>query len=145
MWRVIHRTKKLAGLDPQERVYLYEAIGHLAWARVELIRKPPQAIVESLKLKEPAPSPIRGGSVDLAKLAWAICAGASGVPWRSDCLIQSLAADRWLKQKGVAHEFRLGVRQDDTGSFLAHAWIEVDGIPVTGGDDVVHYRLLISA
>jgi hypothetical protein len=34
MWRVIDRATKLARLDPVKRAYLYEAIGHLAWARL---------------------------------------------------------------------------------------------------------------
>jgi hypothetical protein len=143
--RAIERATKLARLDPVKRAYLFEAIGHLAWARLELSRKSSQAIVEGLQRTTPGLSITHGGADDLAMLSWAIRAGGAGVPWRSDCLVQSLAADRWLKRKGIAHDFRLGVRGGDSGQFLAHAWIEVDGIPITGGDDIGNYRLIISS
>jgi hypothetical protein len=143
MRRIIDRAMKLARLDTVKRAYLYEAIGHLARARLQLKLKPAQAILESLQQKAPLSSSNHQNPDDLAMLSWAIRAGASGVPWRSDCLVQSLAADCWLKRKGIAHDFRLGVREGDNGQFLAHAWIEVDGVPITGGDDVCYYRLLV--
>jgi hypothetical protein len=144
MLRVVHRSMKFARLDPLRRRYLYEAIGHLAWARLELRRKPAGAILDGLQRNISTESADHKDADDLALLSWAIRAGGSGVPWRSDCLVQSLAADRWLMRKGIVHNFRLGVRQGDSGQVLAHAWIEVDGFIITGGDEIVDYRLLTS-
>ena len=144
MLRVAHHALKAARLDPLRRAYLLEAVGHLAWARLELSRRQPQHLLERLQRQEPEfARPSEG--VDLELLSWGIRAGGAGVPWRSDCLVQSLAADRWLGRLGVAHDFRIGVKVAETGRFLAHAWIEVDGVVITGGDDVEYYRVLTSS
>jgi hypothetical protein len=37
---------------------------------------------------------------------------------------------------GVAAQLRLGVRRDHSGSLLAHAWLEREGVVVLGGAGV---------
>lgn len=54
------------------------------------------------------------------------------VPWRSDCLVQAMAARRWLARGGVPSDLCLGVRQDE--GFEAHAWLRVGERIVTGGN-----------
>lgn len=68
----------------------------------------------------------------LEGIAWAIPAAARHVPWRADCLIQALAADRWLRRRGLAPEFFLGVTRGGQGEVLAHAWVRCGGVTVTG-------------
>jgi hypothetical protein len=55
------------------------------------------------------------------------------VPWRSDCVVQALAARRWLARGGVGSNLCIGVRSDAQG-FQAHAWLRVGERIVTGGD-----------
>ena len=55
------------------------------------------------------------------------------VPWRSDCVVQALAARRWLARGGVGSTVCVGVRKDEQG-FQAHAWLKAAGRVVTGGD-----------
>ena len=55
------------------------------------------------------------------------------VPWRSDCVVQALAARRWLARGGVGSNLCIGVRNDAQG-FQAHAWLKVGERIVTGGD-----------
>jgi hypothetical protein len=45
------------------------------------------------------------------------------------CLTQSLALTWLLRKHGVRAETRIGVKSDH--GFLAHAWVEVDGVPIT--------------
>jgi hypothetical protein len=35
------------------------------------------------------------------------------------------------------------VKSHDSGKLLAHAWIEVDGTIITGGDDISGYDVII--
>lgn len=55
------------------------------------------------------------------------------VPWRSDCMVQALAARRWLARGGIGSTVCIGVRNDGPG-FQAHAWLKVGERIVTGGD-----------
>lgn len=75
-----------------------------------------------------------GGGVapDPAAMRWALEAAGKRVPWRADCVVQALAAKFWLERAGVETAFRLGVRRE-AGGLLAHAWLEVGGVPVSGG------------
>jgi hypothetical protein len=63
---------------------------------------------------------------------------AHRLPWRSDCLVQALAARRWLGAAGIATRLMLGARKSPSGLLEAHAWLTVagaaDGVVVTGGD-----------
>jgi hypothetical protein len=69
----------------------------------------------------------------LDRVAYTIPAIAMRVPWRSDCLVQALAARRWLSRAGIPSDVCLGVRKDEP-DFRAHAWLKVHERVVTGGD-----------
>lgn len=68
------------------------------------------------------------------RVAWAIPRIAARVPWRSDCLVQATAAQRWLNHEGVETHLHIGVRKDQPTGFEAHAWLCHDTQIVTGGD-----------
>lgn len=116
----------------------------LARARFALARIPAKEIIAELQDRTaPASRPEATG--DVAAISWAVRTAAAGVPWRSDCLVQSLAASRWLKREGVMPEFRLGVTSSADGSLRAHAWLELDGVVLTGGEDVADYAVLLKS
>ena len=136
------KLRRILQLNHLEWAYLARAILGLAWARIEFGRASSQSILGRLQAKAPeAPR----CDVDLGRLSWAIGAASRVVPWRSDCLIQSMAAHRWLRNCGFIPTFKLGVQSDQSGHILGHAWIEVDGRILTGGAAVEEYRLLISS
>jgi hypothetical protein len=58
---------------------------------------------------------------------------AARTPWRADCYPQALTARALLGLAGIPHRVTFGVRRD-AGRLVAHAWVDVDGVPVTGGD-----------
>jgi hypothetical protein len=71
--------------------------------------------------------------IGVQRLSWAMKVAAQFVPWRSDCLIQVMAADRWLRRRHLRPDFYLGVTKDERGIFTAHAWVRCGDITVTGG------------
>lgn len=58
---------------------------------------------------------------------------AARVPWRSDCLVSALAAQRWLAGKGVATVIEIGARRDAGGKLDAHAWLNYGDKVIIGG------------
>lgn len=56
------------------------------------------------------------------------------VPWRSDCLVQALAGQRWLARQGIASEIVVGAATNGDGSLNAHAWLRHGERIVLGGD-----------
>jgi hypothetical protein len=69
----------------------------------------------------------------IERVSYAVPVMGSRVPWRSDCLIQALAARRWLARASISSDVCIGVRKNEEG-FQAHAWLKVGERIVTGGD-----------
>lgn len=59
---------------------------------------------------------------------------AARLPWRADCLVQALAAERWLASAGIATRLTIGVPRVKRPDFEAHAWLTAGDKVVTGGD-----------
>ena len=68
------------------------------------------------------------------RVAFAIPRVAARMPWRSDCLVQAMAAERWLGRHGIETALFLGVPNNKPAQFVAHAWLMAGERIVTGGD-----------
>lgn len=67
-------------------------------------------------------------------------------PWRGTCLRRAAVLYYLLRAAGRAVEICIGVRRDDNGVLLAHAWLLLDGAlylePVTTQDEVSQFTLI---
>ena len=52
------------------------------------------------------------------------------------CLPRSLVLWHFLRHRGMSAEIRLGVSKLAYGNLSAHAWVELDGLPLNDGADV---------
>jgi len=104
----------------------------LLLARIQFAILPTGSIVNRLK-DAPQSGAAAAGPCNIARVSWAINAVAARVPWRSDCLLRAMAADRWLRRRGERPQFFLGVAKDGD-AFRAHVWLRCYGVTVTGGD-----------
>ena len=68
------------------------------------------------------------------RVAFVVPRVAARVPWRADCLVQALAAQRWLRRKGIPTTLHVGVPKEIPSEFEAHAWLIQGDTIVTGGD-----------
>ena len=122
--------KRFALLDARAKLDLLRAAVELAISRVTLARVSASDLLgmRSASTAEPARPEL------VERVAFAIPAVAQRVPWRADCLVQALAARRWLERAGVATSLTCGVRKGDMEAFAAHAWLTAGTMTVTGGD-----------
>lgn len=79
----------------------------------------------------------------LARMSYVLPRLSDRLPWRSDCLIQAIAAQNWLMAHGAAGEIQIGVENPKDGKFAAHAWLMHDGMIVTGGD-IAQYETILA-
>lgn len=116
----------------------------LAWARLRLDNTGPAKINQLNRDASRASSRRDFGSShsQIARIAYIIPRVAARLPWRADCLVQALAAQRWLRRLGIATHIVIGTRRGDSGEFLAHAWLKMDDRIITGGD-VSTYQVLL--
>jgi hypothetical protein len=61
------------------------------------------------------------------------------------CLPQAIAGYCLLRRGGLTPTLTLGAGFDDGHRFEAHAWLECDGVTVTGGDVAGRYVPLVPA
>jgi hypothetical protein len=74
--------------------------------------------------------------------ARAIQRAASILP-ASRCLARGLAAECLLRRDGRSPTLTLGVGFDESRLLQAHAWLESDGIIVTGREEAARYAPLV--
>lgn len=67
-----------------------------------------------------------------AQIARAVQTVAGRIPHAS-CLTQALATQLLMARYGRTSELCFGVTREETGSFAAHAWVEIGGSVVLGG------------
>lgn len=75
----------------------------------------------------------------VAAVARAVVVAARSVPWDAACLVQAMAAKGMLKRRGIDSTLYLGVRNDPEQGALAHAWLCVGTLVVTGDAQRPHF------
>ena len=117
------------------------ALAYLARARLLLARLSTADLL-ALFRTPPDPGAPPAPPERVVRVGRAVAAAARWVPWRSDCLVQALAAGLWLSRLGVASELRLGARAGPTipgERFGAHAWLVAGGRTVVGGPEAAAF------
>ena len=124
--RLARKLKRASALTLADWRYLLIAVLELARARIRHATTPTGQILQQLQRDVSCGWGQNEGAakhVDLERFSWAISSAAAHVPWRSDCLLQVMAADRWLRHQGYTPSFYLGVAKDQSGNLAAHAWL----------------------
>ena len=128
-------VRRLARLAARDWWFLGIAAKELGCARIRHLVRPTGEILLELQARQTSAAALTPAQVaDVTRLGWAIGAVSNRVPWRADCLLRVMAADRWLRRWQLQPEFYLGVTKDAGGVFGAHAWLSCGGLDVTGGE-----------
>lgn len=118
-------------LSPRDWLDFAVASAELALARVRLPKSNHTGLLQSPALEARCPDPTNA-RVDRVRIA--IARASSRLPWRTDCLVQALAAHHWLRRLGVETSLSIGVPRNAQGRFEAHAWLTHGDVVITGGD-----------
>lgn len=136
----------LARLSRGDRRILMRAAVELVRARAAYGRAPMPTLIRQLQARSDARPPARSPDGEIAerleRLRWALAAVGRRMPFRADCMIQVLAAERVLLEWQVRPQFFLGAVGTEDGGLSAHVWLKVGDRLVTGGP-VDGYTVLI--
>jgi len=66
------------------------------------------------------------------QVGWAVRAVARRTPWKSNCLVQAVAAKIMLRRRGIPSTVYLGVAKDPGKDLSAHAWLRSGDVILTG-------------
>ena len=125
-----HRYRALSAAD---RWLVIEAAVLLSTVRLGIAGLRFSVLRSALDLLSGVPPNHHGKpSPAVERLAWALAAASRRLPFRSTCLVESLAVDAMMRRRGYASEIRFGVRPPSAGVLAGHAWVECDGAVVFG-------------
>jgi Transglutaminase-like superfamily len=111
-----------------------EILAAYAQARRALRRAPIATVVAGLRSRPSSPEPVASDSLrEARRLGWAVTRLLAHVPGDTRCLARSLVLTRLLARRGIQAKLVIGARTDP--EFLAHAWVEHEGIPVLDPGD----------
>jgi hypothetical protein len=144
---VIALLRKFTSLDRSTRILVLEAAAVMAlvWTGLRLARLPTlRRILDRYAGSSTAGNPRQPDAI--APVCRAITQVAARVPsWT--CLVQALAADAILRQRGLTCELRIGVRvrRDRPAALQAHAWVECHGEVAIGAvEDLSDFKVLMA-
>ncbi|KEO88637.1 hypothetical protein EH31_16915 [Erythrobacter longus] len=142
----IPETGKLPGVRdiPWLSVYAVRGFWELVRARLIFERLEAKAIpARNKKAKAAAAIEQPISPARLARISYVIPRLSDRLPWRSDCVIQAIAAQNWLSSLGAASEIQIGVENPKDGEFGAHAWLLYRESVITGGD-IAQYHVILT-
>jgi hypothetical protein len=108
-----------------------------AWLTVGLL--PASAVLRKISAKVPLLA--RHQPQTTGRIAWAVTVAARYIPG-SKCLVQAIAGRNLLASYGFPSEIHIGVAKDSKNWLSAHAWVEVEGKTVIGGDTTAYAPLI---
>lgn len=127
---------KLSRADRWLLVRAFAAVSS-AWVAVRIF--PASAVLKKVSAEIPLPS--RHAPQTTGRIAWAVTVAARYIPG-SKCLVQAIAGRNLLASYGFPSEIHIGVAKDSKNWLNAHAWVEVDGETVIGGDTAAYAPLI---
>ncbi len=135
--KLLNDLRKAARLGPAQWRDLARACFELALSNRRLTSIAASELLANWREAEPTIAPSDACDEDrqlIGRVAFAVPLMGARVPWRSDCLVQAMAAQSWLAGAGVAATICIGARKNEGSAFEAHAWLKVGDEVVTGGD-----------
>jgi hypothetical protein len=131
----MHRLRSLLRLSRRDVALLVQAISLLVSVRLGLWVVPFATLRQMLStLARKRRAPVAGDPATLNRVIWAVETAGRQFPAVGTCLIQALAAHVLLGRRGCVPDLRIGVKRNEAGKFVAHAWLEKDGAILIGGE-----------
>lgn len=130
----MNRLRKYLSLSPEGRAIVLRSLLLLPMVAVLLRARGmarTTALLERLGQRHGGGEPCALPPQEIARL---LNAAASILGAR--CLPRSLLLCHLLRHRGIPTEIRLGVSKLADGNLSAHAWVELDGLPLNDGADV---------
>ena len=130
------KGRRAAALDPRARAQAVRALAFLLGARAALAILPYgtlRRLVERVR-----PRAAHRPSMTPGECSRAVARAGQILP-ASRCLALGLAAEYLLRREGREASLVLGARLDGEGRLHAHAWVQSEGITVTGAVEAPHY------
>jgi hypothetical protein len=134
--------RKFFSSPSKERHILLKAFFLLIIIRLGLWVLPFGTLQKTLERLFHCPVTTNAQTTSPEKIARAVSAVSQYVP-SATCLAQALTLQALLSREGIHSELAIGVARDDESGITAHAWLEIDGTVIIGGQERDRYTQLM--
>jgi hypothetical protein len=134
--------RKFSAQPAKDRQVLFNAFFLLVIIRLGLWLVPFRTLQKSLERLFPCQDTSKEQPLLPEKYSWAVSSVSPYVP-SATCLAQALTLQALLSREGIHSDLGIGVARDDTSGIIAHAWLEIDGIIIIGGEQKDRYTKLL--
>ena len=128
----------------RHRTILLEALFWLGIARFVILTLPFRWVVPYLgqPMTESPLNALPDEPHQLKHVAWAVNTISRYTPWKSQCLVQEMAAKRMLQSRNIDSTLYLGIIRSKPKLLEAHAWLRSGPVYLTGGKGHKHFRVV---
>jgi hypothetical protein len=138
----IPALRKFFSMPVNDQQILVKAFFLLIMIRLGLWLLPFRTLQRTLERLFQYPVTSNRQSPSPEKVSWAVVAVSHYVP-AATCLAQALTLQALLSREGYHSDLAIGVARDDTTGITAHAWVEIDGTVIIGGQERDRYTQLV--
>lgn len=139
----MQKMKLFISMDGSLKMLLLEAYFSLAWARF-LKLMPFSKVAPSLgkEMLETTFDIDASNRKISAQISEAIQMMNRYTFFESECLVQAIAAMKMLERRKIESTLYLGTAKDETGEFIAHAWLRSGPFYITGNDGIEKFTVV---
>lgn len=144
-------VRRFLQLDSDRRQLFLQACRRLGAVRLALRRQPFKELTQGLAVHRThyeSPALDSADALCAAAVGWAVQAASRYTPWSNTCLVQVLAAQRMLRERGIPGAFYIGAAPGDgtsgTVGLEAHAWLKCGDLFITGEAGRARYTVVSS-
>jgi len=138
----IPSLRKIRALPVKDRQIFVEAFFLLCIIRLGLWLLPFRTLQKTLERLFRSPDTSDKQAPSPENFSRAVSAVSQYVP-TATCLAQALTLQALLSREGIHSDLALGVARDDESGIIAHAWVEINGTVIIGGQERDRYTQLI--
>lgn len=129
----MEQVRKILLLPTSDRLLLAQSVIVLTFVKLGLWLLPFRTMRKLLGgLLRPSDVKCKDPEI-VERVGWAIAVISRRIPLLKNCLTEAIATQILLKRTGHPSILRIGVARSEDGQLKAHAWVEVDGVIITGG------------
>lgn len=133
---ILRRLRLFLFMDIHTKVFYFEAWVMLGLARMQTLR--PFAKVAPSLGQHMEETSIADNVLDRAtirNISSAIQVMSKYTPWQSQCMVRAIAGMRMLSRRGYESTLYFGTGKDESGQFIAHAWLRSGAYYISGAEN----------
>jgi hypothetical protein len=140
---ILKKARAFFGMDRTTKLLLVEAYLYLAWARYlkfkSFSKVAPMLGEQMCETKFTLdPSNIK----KIKNVSSAIHIISRYTFWESQCLVKAIAGMKMLEKRHIESTLYLGTAKEESGEFVAHAWLRSGSFYVSGSEEMERFTVV---